>query len=118
MPIINRVAVSDDVSKDARLREVLVSSLRVLLVAGAILLAVVLLMSVFGLWDALLGDSLWQQPAQSPQHCVWRCGRSECHWASAQGPCRAWKELRHDRHLRAAVTARPVGAHGGACGWS
>ena len=57
-PIINRVAVSDDVSKDARLREVLVSSLRVLLVEGAILLAVVLLMSVFGLWDALLGDSL------------------------------------------------------------
>jgi hypothetical protein len=57
-PIINRVAVSDDVSKDARLREVLVSSLRVLLVAGAILLVIVLLMSVFGLWDALLGDSL------------------------------------------------------------
>lgn len=57
-PIINRVAVSEDVSRDARLRAVLVSSIRVLLVAGAILLAVVVLMSVFGLWDALLGDSL------------------------------------------------------------
>ena len=57
-PIINRVAVSEDVSRDARLRAVLVSSIRVLLVAGAILLAVVVLMSVFGLWDALLGDRL------------------------------------------------------------
>ena len=48
-PIINRVAVSDDVSKGCPPAEVLVSSLRVLLVAGAVLLVIVLLMSVFGL---------------------------------------------------------------------
>ena len=57
-PIVNTVAVSDDVGNDRKLQSVLVSSIRVLLVAGAVLLAVVLLMSVFGLWDALLGDSL------------------------------------------------------------
>lgn len=57
-PIVNTVAVSEDPGRDEKLRKVLVSSMRVLLAAGAILLVVVLIMSVLGLWDALLGDSL------------------------------------------------------------
>ncbi len=57
-PIMNTVAVSEDPGRDQKLRAVLVSSLRVLIVAGIVLLAVVILMTVFGLWDALLGDSL------------------------------------------------------------
>lgn len=57
-PIVNTVAVSQAPGDDTRLREVLVSSIRVLLAAGVILLVVVALMSVLGLWDALLGDSL------------------------------------------------------------
>jgi O-antigen/teichoic acid export membrane protein len=57
-PIVNTVAVSEDVGNDRKLQDILVSSIRVLLVAGAVLLVVVLLMSIFGLWDALLGDGL------------------------------------------------------------
>lgn len=57
-PIVNTVAVSEGPGEDTRVREVLVSSIRVLLVAGAVLLVAVVLMSVLGLWDALLGDSL------------------------------------------------------------
>lgn len=57
-PIVNTVAVSEGPGEDSRVRAVLVSSIRVLLVAGAVLLVVVILMSVLGLWDALLGDSL------------------------------------------------------------
>ena len=57
-PIVNGVATSNDPKSDAKLQRILLSSIRLLTLAGFILLAIVLALTALGLWDAILGDSL------------------------------------------------------------
>lgn len=57
-PLVNTVAVSEDPSKDNHLRQVILSSLRVLTLAMLVLILIVGLMTALGWWQAILGDSL------------------------------------------------------------
>jgi len=56
--VMNGVATSDDPARDARVRGVLVSAMRVLLASGAVICLVAVLLTLAGAWPALLGDAL------------------------------------------------------------
>ncbi len=57
-PVINTVASSDQPSSDDHLRQVLLSSLRVMAVSAVVLILIVVAISGFGWWEAVLGEGL------------------------------------------------------------
>ncbi|HEX8511351.1 MAG TPA: hypothetical protein VF635_17870, partial [Propionibacteriaceae bacterium] len=56
--VINAVAGSDDVKSDRFVRDSITTALRILLVAGASIMAVSVLITALGLWPTLLGQGL------------------------------------------------------------
>ncbi|MGN7797577.1 lipopolysaccharide biosynthesis protein [Leifsonia sp. 22587] len=56
--LINAVASSDDPRRDETLRRTIATTMRVLTVSGLVIVAICLLISLFGLWPTLLGAGL------------------------------------------------------------
>lgn len=57
-PLVNAAAVSENPGKDDELRRVILTSLRILVAASIVLLGFVAIMSIFNLWEPVLGASL------------------------------------------------------------
>ncbi|HEY5822682.1 MAG TPA: hypothetical protein VIT20_11940 [Propionibacteriaceae bacterium] len=56
--VINAVAGADDVRKDQYARNSITTAFRILIVAGAILMTIALVITLFGWWPAILGEGL------------------------------------------------------------
>jgi len=56
--LINAAAGSDDPARDEKLRRTIATTIRVLSVSGAVIVALCVLISLFGLWPTLLGAGL------------------------------------------------------------
>lgn len=56
--IINAVASSDSVRSDRHVRDAVTTAVRILIVAGAVLIGIAVLITLLGLWPALLGKGL------------------------------------------------------------
>ncbi|MFZ4893542.1 lipopolysaccharide biosynthesis protein [Plantibacter sp. Mn2098] len=56
--VINAIAGSDDPKRDLQVRRSIVTAFRILTVSGAIIMLVAVLITVLGLWPAILGNGL------------------------------------------------------------
>ncbi|WP_243231859.1 oligosaccharide flippase family protein [Microbacterium sp. CIAB417] len=56
--VINAVAESDDPRRDAKMRRALVSTVRLLMLAGAVIVAVAFLLTLLEAWPLILGEGL------------------------------------------------------------
>lgn len=56
--VINSVAESDDVRRDARVRDTMTTAFRILIVSGAVIALVGVAISLLGVWPQLLGKGL------------------------------------------------------------
>lgn len=68
--VINAVAGAEDVSRDQYLRNAITTAFRILIVAGAVLAAVGVLISVLGLWPTLLGSGLTEGGSTAALACL------------------------------------------------
>lgn len=68
--VINAVAGSASPSTDERVRLTLLSALRVLLVSAAVIVAIAVLISAFGLWPSILGKGLLPGGVMAALVCV------------------------------------------------
>ena len=68
--VMNTVAESDDVHKDERLQRVLLTSLRLLLISGAVIILLSMVLTLCGAWPALLGQGLMPRSGPVAGACL------------------------------------------------